>query len=254
MKVFLTADWRNLINLTYRVPAEKLQPLLPKGVELDLYEGHAHLSLVAFDFVNTRVKGVKIPFHVDFPEINLRYYVRAGSHRGVVFIKELVPKHCIAFVAQRFYNEPYASFPMESHHQEQPDGTLSSHHSLWVESHEYQIDTKASAVLRTPSADSAEHFFKEHDLGFGIDKHGETLCYEVEHPIWEIRDLLHVDLQFDFGKVYGEEWAFLTEQEPHFQMLAVGSPIKVFHPLTLEKWLSLQEKPADQSIAESVPD
>ena len=82
MKVFLSAEWHNLINLTYRVPAEKLEPLLPKGVELDLYEGHAHLSLVAFDFINTRVKGMKIPFHVDFPEINLRYYVRAGRHRG----------------------------------------------------------------------------------------------------------------------------------------------------------------------------
>jgi uncharacterized protein YqjF (DUF2071 family) len=254
MKVFLSAEWHNLINLTYRVPAEKLEPILPKGVELDLFEGHAHLSLVAFDFINTRVKGVKIPFHVDFPEINLRYYVRAGKHRGVVFVKELVPKHCIAFVAKRFYNEPYESHPMESHHTMDNDGKLVSHHSLWVNSQEFTIQTTAAAEIQIPGPESAAHFFKEHDLGFGIDKKGDTLCYEVSHPVWETRDLVDVKLNFDFGKIYGEEWAFLNEMQPHFPLFAVGSAIKVYHPLSLENWLATRGVEQEALLAKAVAD
>ncbi|MFN8395659.1 MAG: DUF2071 domain-containing protein [Bacteroidia bacterium] len=249
MKVFLSAEWRNLVNLTYRVPAEILQPLLPPGLELDLYEGHAHLSFVAFDFVNTRVKGVKIPFHVDFPEINLRYYVRAGEHRGVVFVKELVPKHCIAYVAQRFYNEPYESHPMESRVDVMPDGSVQYMNSLWMDTNKYTLEVLASAKTKTPGPDTAAHFFKEHDLGFGVDKHGTTLCYEVSHPIWETRDILKVDLDFDFGKVYGDEWAFLSEAKPQFALYAVGSEIKVFHPQPLTEWLAAREA----SVHEAVP-
>jgi uncharacterized protein YqjF (DUF2071 family) len=252
MKVFLSAEWRNLINLTYRVPAEKLEPLLPKGVELDLYEGHAHLSLVAFDFVNTRVKGVKIPFHVDFPEVNLRYYVRAGGHRGVVFIRELVPKHCIAFVAQRFYNEPYESYPMESRHETLPDGRLQSQHTIWKGERTHKIMTIASAEKTIPPVDSAAHFFKEHDLGFGVDKKGETLKYEVGHPVWETRELLEVQLDFDFGLVYGDEWAFLGDLKPTYPLFAEGSAIKVFQPTSLEAWLA--EQAEVPSVAEAVAD
>jgi uncharacterized protein len=254
MKVFLTAEWRNLINLTYRVPAEMLTPILPKGVELDLFEGHAHLSLVAFDFVNTRVKGIKIPFHIDFPEINLRYYARVGEHRGVVFIRELVPKHCIAFIAQRFYNEPYASFPMESSHETLPDGRLASHHKIWKEAHEYHLDTVCSAETSIPAVDSAAHFFKEHDLGFGVDKKGETLIYEVAHPVWETRVLEELKLDFDFGKIYGEEWAFLSDLQPQFSLFAEGSAIKVFHPTSLAKWLDHRAMIATDSVVETVAD
>jgi uncharacterized protein YqjF (DUF2071 family) len=254
MKVFLTADWQNLINLTYRVPADKLEPILPKGLELDLFEGHAHLSLVAFDFVNTRVKGVKIPFHIDFPEINLRYYVRAGHHRGVVFIKELVPKHCIAFVAKRFYNEPYASHPMESRHETLPGGALKSHHSLWIDGKEYAIDTVASAEIETPASHTAAHFFKEHDLGFGVDSDDNTLSYEVSHPVWETRTLLDVKLNFDFARVYGEEWGFLNDLDPHFPLFAVGSAIKVYHPLSLDNWLATRSPTLESSLPKSIAD
>lgn len=254
MKVFLTAEWRNLINLTYRVPAGVLEPILPKGVELDLFEGHAHLSLVAFDFVNTRVKGVKIPFHVDFPEINLRYYVQSGGHRGVVFIKELVPKHCIAFIAQRFYNEPYQSFPMESHHETLADGRLKSLHKVWKEEQEYRLETLAGAEKSIPPTDSAAHFFKEHDLGFGVDKRGETLIYEVSHPVWETRDIQDLKLNFDFGKIYGPQWAFLKDLQPQFSLFAEGSAIKVYHPMSLEKWFVQRAEQEAASLVELVAD
>jgi uncharacterized protein len=233
MGVFLSAEWRNLINLTYRVPAEVLQPHLPKGVELDLYEGQAHLSLVAFDFANTKVKGIKIPFHVNFPEINLRFYVRSGEHRGVVFIKELVPRFWIAWVAKQLYNEPYQAIPMRSEHRALGE-KLECFHEIQIGGRSHSIKILAGKNEGVPPKDSAAHFFKEHDLGYGITRKGVTLTYEVEHPLWETRPIENLELNFDFAKVYGAKWGFLNEMQPTFPLFAVGSAIKVFQPKELD--------------------
>src|SRR6187402_115091 len=109
---FLTARWENLVLLNYSCPTELLEPLVPNGTELDLWNGEALVSLVGFMFRETRVLGVPIPFHVNFEEVNLRFYVRRTTpsgelRRAVVFVRELVPRHAIAALARWIYNEPY---------------------------------------------------------------------------------------------------------------------------------------------------
>ena len=85
---FLKAEWRKLILANYKVEPELLKPYLPYGTELDLWQDSCYLSLVGFMFVNTKIKGVKIPFHVNFEEVNLRFYVKRYDNgewkRGVV--------------------------------------------------------------------------------------------------------------------------------------------------------------------------
>src|SRR3989344_5216660 len=111
--VFLKAEWNNLIMANYEVPQEILLPYLPKYTELDLFEGKCYVSLVGFLFENTKMLGMKIPFHINFEEINLRFYVKYKSgkewRRGVVFIKEIVSKPAITFVANTLYNEKYVT-------------------------------------------------------------------------------------------------------------------------------------------------
>ena len=85
---FLTAAWRHLILANYPVPADRLAPLLPPGVELDEWDGRHWCSLVAFQFTDTRVLGVSWPGFRRFPEWNLRFYVRYKGERGVVFARE----------------------------------------------------------------------------------------------------------------------------------------------------------------------
>ncbi|MGB1217645.1 MAG: DUF2071 domain-containing protein, partial [Saprospiraceae bacterium] len=116
MRPFLTAEWRHIILLTYEVDSELLEPYLPKGMVLDTYKGRTFVSVVAFDFLKTCIKGIPIPFHYNFPEINLRFYVRNGEKRGVVFIKEIVPKFMISLVAKKLYNEPYETARLTSDH------------------------------------------------------------------------------------------------------------------------------------------
>src|SRR5437870_9067010 len=94
---FLTARWSNLAILTWEVPPALLEPHLPAGLELDRRDGAAFASLVAFDFLDTRVLGIPWP---GFPEVNLRFYVRLRAQRGVVFIREFVPQAIVAWLAR----------------------------------------------------------------------------------------------------------------------------------------------------------
>ncbi len=80
---FLRARWHDLLLVSYAVPDTWLRPYLPPGLMLDRWEGHACVSLVAFDFAETRVAGLAWRGFQRFPEVNLRFYVRDGDRRGV---------------------------------------------------------------------------------------------------------------------------------------------------------------------------
>src|SRR3954447_19553034 len=109
--VFLTGQWKYLAMLNYEIDPAILDARVPRGTELDSWNGKTMVSVVGFMFLETRVLGMKIPFHVRFEEVNLRFYVRRkaedGWRRGVVFIKEIVPRRAIAMGARIFYNENY---------------------------------------------------------------------------------------------------------------------------------------------------
>ena len=111
--IFLTAAWRHLIMLNFEVDPGLLKPYIPKGTELDYWQDKTYRSIIGLVFYNTRIKGLAIPFHQTFEELNLRFYVRRpgpeGINRGVVFIKELVRKPAIALMARVFYNEEYVA-------------------------------------------------------------------------------------------------------------------------------------------------
>ena len=227
-KVFLTAEWRYLVLLTYKVPPEILTPHIPEGLEADTIDGNAFASLVAFDFLNTRVKGRRIPFHVNFPEINLRFYVKEkeSGRRGVVFIREFVPRYFISLVANKIYNEPYKNLKMKSIISR--NGAVQVRHDIKYKGEEYHIVAEGENKPYKPSADSTEHFFKEHSWGYGTNKKGDTLSYRVDHPLWNIYPVITYRHNFDFALLYGEKWSFLNGAEPYSVVMAEGSEIKVY--------------------------
>jgi len=227
MKAFLTAEWNHLVNITYAVAPELLLPYLPKGLSLDLIDGKAFVSFVAFEFNNVRVKGIKIPFHMSFPEINLRFYVNNKGRRGVVFIKEFVPKFFVALVADKLYNEPYTAIPMNVRTSISAS-EIKTEHRFKYHGHTYAAAVTAGAKGHTPADHTLEHFFKEHEIGFGKNKKGAALEYRVEHPVWEIYPVKEYSLDVDFGKIYGQQWEFLNREKPYNVLLAKGSDIIVF--------------------------
>jgi uncharacterized protein len=226
---FLTATWSNLAIITYAVDPEVLVPHVPPGCEADTLDGRAFVSLVAFDFLDTRVLGVRWPGFVNFPEINLRAYVRRdGKQRGVTFIRELVPSRFIATVARKIYNEPYLAVPMRSE-VAQDERSIATTHVATLDGREHSIRVRADADSFTPDPSSVEHFFKEHSWGYGSTRDGRLISYEVNHPTWAVYRNPRVErLEWDFGAVYGDRWKFLIDARPHSVVFAVGSSVSVY--------------------------
>jgi len=225
-RAFLTARWCNLFLANYPVPADLLRPLLPPGLDLDLLDGQPYVSLVAFQFLETRVLGIPWPGYRDFPEVNLRFYVRHGDERGVVFVREFVPQRLVAWIARVLYNEPYQATGMTGTIREQPDRISAEYTLDWGgRRHTFAVTGGKPAVL--PGPDSVEQHFKEHFWGFGTTRGGQLMRYGVEHPPWQVYPVLDYRLDLDTAILYGPEWGLLGKATPASTVFAVGSGIRV---------------------------
>ena len=227
MRKFLTAKWHDLIMANYEIEPSLLENFVPKGVELDFHEGKCFISLVAFMFLNTRVLGFPVPFHIDFEEVNLRFYVKRETpeeiKRGVVFVKEIVPRFAIATVARLFYGEPYEAWRM-SH--TKTENEIS--YAWWKADFTNQIKIIIGENLGIPGENSHGEFVIEHYWGYTKRGANRTNEYKVEHPKWELFDVKDYEIKTDFGKLYGAEFAFLNEAKPHSVFMAKGSEVAVY--------------------------
>jgi hypothetical protein len=227
---FLTAEWRKLAFANYQIDPKILQPHVPYGTELDLWEGQCYVSLVGFMFVNVRLLGIKIPFHVNFEEVNLRFYVRrldAGKwKRGVVFIKEIVPKPAITFVANTIYGENYETMKMRHEWTEGTDNRQVSYE--WkLRDQWYRFSLKADKAPVAAPVGGETEFITEHYWGYAHAGPTRTNEYEVTHPRWEHYPVQNYEIEADFGKLYGPEFEFLNQATPSSVMLAEGSAITI---------------------------
>jgi uncharacterized protein YqjF (DUF2071 family) len=229
MKPFLTANWRYLAMLNYVVDPALVEPLVPPGTEIDYESGETFVSVVGFLFLDTRLLGFPILLHRDFEEVNLRFYVRRKSadtwRRGVVFVRELVPRRVIALVARAFYGERYFALPMK-HNIERVDAKLSVEY-CWRRGKKWEfIKMSAAGEQQCISAGSHAEFITEHYWGYTRVR-GGCSEYRVEHPRWKIWNAATFELNADVATLYGEQFAETLSQSPRSAFIADGSPITV---------------------------
>jgi uncharacterized protein YqjF (DUF2071 family) len=237
--------------LNYEIDPAVLQPLVPRGTTLDTHDGKTYVSLVGFLFLRTRVLGVPIPFHLNFEEVNLRFYVRREApgevRRGVCFIKEIVPRQAIATTARWTYNEPYVALPMR--HQvdgpvadfvrraagvtlrHNPQGSASRVEYGWHFRKRWNSLSVEHAGTPAPLTDgSHEQFIAEHYWGYCSQRDGGTVEYRVTHPSWQVWRGLNPALDCDAALLYGPQFAPVLAQQPATAFLADGSEVAVLRP------------------------
>lgn len=212
---------------SYEIEPEILADYVPRGTKLDFHDGKCFVSLVAFMFLDTRILRIPVPFHINFEEINLRFYVRYETadeiRRGVVFIKEIVPRYAIATIAKVLYGEPYEAWRM-SHFKQEKD--LS--YSWWKNDSTNRVKVEIGENLGVPAENSHGEFIIEHYWGYTKRGLNCTDEYKVEHPKWELFDVENTKIEVDFGKVYGNNFSFLSNINPASVLLAKGSEISVY--------------------------
>ncbi len=231
--VFLTAEWRSLAMVNYEVDPAVLARLVPAGTELDDFGGRVFVSMVGFLFLKTRIFGVPIPWHVNFEEVNLRFYVRRRlegepeARRGAVFIREIVPRFAIATVARVLYNEPYLARRMR-HRVETSPGS-SEAEFLWRYANRWNTlsVTGGGGEPRPAAPGSEEEFITEHYWGYNRQRDGGTMEYAVEHPRWRLWTAKDFRFDCDVAALYGPEFVPSLTAPPSSAFLVEGSPVSV---------------------------
>jgi len=234
---FLRAEWNNLILANYIVPKELLLPYLPFKTELDFFEGNAYVSLVGFQFLNTKVFGFSVPMHVNFEKVNFRFYVKYNDHgfikRGVVFIKEIVPKIGISLIVNNFYTEKYATMNMKHFNMDNGENLEAGYE--WSYKNKWN---KLSAVANKRSKkilrDSCESFFTDHYWYYLKMSNARTYEYNIEHTPWETLKVASYNVECDFKAIYGEEFAFLNNTDPVTVLMTKGSEIRIYNKKIIE--------------------
>jgi len=226
-RIFLSAEWRDLVMCNYSVDEALLRKYVPKGTSLDSYGGKIYLSVVGFRFLSTKLAGVVgVPFHRDFDEVNLRFYVRrkegGQERRGVVFIAEIVPRLAIAKAARWGYGENYVRLPMG--------------HSIGVDAVEYgfRIDgawchayARGLTEARSAEEGSLEQFITEHYWGYSALNDGGTVEYQVTHVPWQVRVSEDCGFEGDASRLYGPELMEVLRRRPDNAFVADGSAVRV---------------------------
>jgi uncharacterized protein YqjF (DUF2071 family) len=221
-----------LVMLNYEVAPSILAGRVPPGCELDSWRGRTFVSVVGFQFLRTRVLGLPIPFHRNFEEVNLRFYVRHKHQdewrRGVVFVRELVPKRAIAFVANYVYGENYQALPMR-HNIE-----LSQEAGSKRVSYEWRRDNRWEGLAATfsgepvlPGEEIEEAFITEHYWGYALHPSQSTVEYQVEHPRWRVWNADTAALDCNAASLYGPEFGDALSGSPSTAFIADGSAVIV---------------------------
>lgn len=233
-RVFLGSAWRNLVALSYEADPTALGPLVPPGLELDLYDGRAYVSLVGFLFLDTAVLGVPIPFCRRFPEVNLRFYVRRrgpeGWRHGVVFVSELVPLWPIAAGARWLFGEPYRTVPMWNRLETEASGEPHVGGRLaygWRSGdREHRLEARMAEPLQALVPGSREEFLVERHWGY-TPRRGGALEYRVRRPPWRVAPAVEAVLDADGEALYGPVFGGWLAGPPSSALVADGSAVTV---------------------------
>jgi len=229
--------------LNYEIAPELLAPFVPRGTSLDLWDGRALVSVVGFRFLDTRVVGVPVPFHRNFDEVNLRFYVKrelpdGEVRRAVAFIRELVPRPLIAWTARALYNEPYRALPMRSDTPPAPTESPETVRYAWRRRTTAgvtweHVAARAVGEASVPTVGEEAQFITEHYWGYTRQRDGSTIEYEVRHPSWRVWSAEHADLRVEVATLYGPEFVQALAGPPRSAFVAEGSPVSVHWPTQL---------------------
>jgi hypothetical protein len=231
-RAFLTAGWHHLAMLNFEVEPAVVERYRPRGTEIDYFQGKTYLSIVGFQFLNTRLLGVPIPFHRNFDEVNLRFYVKrvvdGQVRRGVCFIKEIVPKFMVSFVANWVYNENYVTLPMRSEVSLPLNGSIGRVNYAWEVGHcRHVLAAEFAGEPVLPAPGSEPEFITEHYWGYARQRDGGTVEYGVEHPPWRVWIAHNNHFDCDVGALYGSNFVPYLNKPPTSAFVADGSPVVV---------------------------
>ena len=183
----MTQTWHDLLFAHWSVEARKLRERVPSAFELDLYEGAGWLGIVPFRMTNVAPRNVpSLPWISEFPELNVRTYVRVHGRPGIYFFSLDAGSTLAVRAARTLLNLPYYPASMTARWQ---DDTVEYRSRRRDDS----LDASLSANYRPVGAPfqavngSLEYFLTERYCLYNLDHRGRPYRLEIHHPPWALQ-------------------------------------------------------------------
>jgi uncharacterized protein YqjF (DUF2071 family) len=182
----MTQTWHDLLFAHWPVNLQDLQAKVPAAFPIDLFEGTAWIGIVPFRMTNVAPRGVpSMPWISEFPELNVRTYVRVGHRPGIFFFSLDAGSSVAVHAARTLLNLPYYSAVMtvtavsaavdyHSQRNDDPSAMLAARYG----------PTAAPSVA---AAGSLEYFLTERYCLYNLDHLGRPYRLEIHHPPWPLQ-------------------------------------------------------------------
>ncbi|HVW25034.1 MAG TPA: DUF2071 domain-containing protein [Polyangiaceae bacterium] len=190
-------SWHDLLFLHYRADADRLASTIPRGLELDTFDGAAFVSVVPFRMTNVGPRGLNfLPRVSAFPELNVRTYVTAGGRPGVWFYSLDAASALAVEAARAFFHLPYLRASMKCDRDD----------AGWVHYESERVDARGRAARfraryralgspRRAAPRSLEEFLTDRYCLYAADRAGRVHRGHIHHVPWPLRDAqLEVDV------------------------------------------------------------
>ena len=180
--------WEKLLFAHWSFPPEQIEPLIPKGLTLETYDGKAWIGVVPFLMNNVHPRGLfNVPWLSKFLELNVRTYVVADNKPGVFFFSLDAANSVGVFLGRNWFRLPYFNANMSLG----IDGDNVRYHS--TRSHRkahsgiFEATYKPVSEVFHAERGTRDHFLTERYCLYAIDRHNQLYRAEVHHPQWPLQ-------------------------------------------------------------------
>lgn len=185
----MTQTWNDLLFAHWPLDPGLLVPKIPSAMQLDLFEGLAWIGIVPFRMTNVSVRGLPaLPWISEFPELNVRTYVRVGSRSGVYFFSLDASSALAVKAARALFCLPYYTASMEVRVEGKGVQYTSRRTHRGARPAELRASYQPSGKVFRPEAGSLEYFLTERYCLYTLDRSSRLRTVDIHHPPWPLQD------------------------------------------------------------------
>jgi len=183
----MTQSWHDLLFAHWPVNPRLVIEHVPREFELDLFDGQAWIGVVSFQMTNVTPRGVPaMPWVSQFPELNVRTYVRAAGKPGVYFLSLDAANPLAVEAARALLHLPYHWATMlversgdEIHYRSRRGDEASAP--------QFAASYRPSGPAFHPASGTIEHFLTERYCLYAREHGGRPYRLQIHHRPWRLQ-------------------------------------------------------------------
>ncbi len=236
-KPLIKARFSELVAINFQIDDQLLKPLVPRGLELDYFNGETYVSLIAMTVSGIRAWGLPFSLVPACPELSLRFYVKNVKsdrvEKGTCLIKDYISGATAAWFLESKFNSEFSKLKIKSSSSGFGENEIPEVEYQWkIDDSWNKLRVKARSRIQKSGPDTKVGFILEHANYFGTHK-GKTLAYRVERPGWVIWDAAQANFNCDVNRLFGKSFIKPLSKRPASVFVTSGSPVTIFRPIEI---------------------